>query len=103
MRRILPLLIAAALTGGAAPKSGSISGRVVDAAGTPVTGAKVSLDSGEPKTTGSTGRFAFPNLAAGHYDIRVEAESFEPVRQRFVVNANTDTAIEIRLHPRRRR
>ncbi|HJT18113.1 MAG TPA: carboxypeptidase-like regulatory domain-containing protein [Thermoanaerobaculia bacterium] len=93
--------IIAAVSVAAAPRSGSISGRVVDNNDKPLAGAHVSLNSGEPKTTGSTGRFAFPNLAPGHYDVSVERDGFDSTRQRFEVKANSDTAIEIKLRVRR--
>ena len=87
-----------ALTVSAAPRSGSISGRVVGPAGAPVAHARVTITGSDATmTTGESGRFAFPHLAPGHYDVSAEADGFTPARKRVDVKANTDVAVELQL------
>ena len=79
-------------------RPGSISGVVLGPDRKPVKDARISISgSGEVKTTGDNGRFAFLNLSAGHYDVMAEAPGFESFRNRYVVRAGDDTAIELKL------
>ena len=87
-----------ALTVTAAPRSGSISGRVVGPSGAAVAHARVTITGSDAAmTTGETGRFAFPHLAPGHYDVSAEADGFTSARKRVDVKANTDVAVELQL------
>ncbi len=54
-----------------------IGGRVVDATGTPVGGARVESSGGTAVVTGADGRFSVGGLAAGPHDLRVTATGFE--------------------------
>lgn len=75
---VLSLLIPALL--GAAPESGSVTGRVLDALGGDVSGAQVVLRrdgvSAEETTSGDRGRFTFDAVASGRYRLDVRAPGF---------------------------
>jgi OOP family OmpA-OmpF porin len=60
------------------PKLGSLRGRVLDAQGKPVAGAKIALSGPAPVTLDSdtSGGFAQDSLPAGQYEARVEASGF---------------------------
>ena len=62
-------------------QNATLSGEVTDPSGAVVAGAAVSIASSEQQftakvTTGNDGRFAFPNLVPGTYELRVTAEGF---------------------------
>ena len=62
--------------------TGTIRGRVLDEAGSPVAGARVTaenLGTGTVRNTssGTDGSFALPSLAVGLYEVRAEAEGFK--------------------------
>src|SRR5207248_2133445 len=90
MRQYLPLLvvnflIAAAMTYGQVT-SGAIIGSVQDPATAVVTNAKVTLRNLETNATrtvntGSDGRFRFPQLPVGSYQISAEAPGFAKYEQ----------------------
>ena len=83
--------------------NGSIRGRVVDQAGTPVAKASVKIDSattGLTRTdeTGEDGYYGFPNLPLGAYTVAVQKDGFES--QRFtgiVLDAGVDATINAQL------
>jgi OOP family OmpA-OmpF porin len=62
----------------ALPKLGSLRGRVLDAQGKPVAGAKIALSGPAPATLESdaSGGFAQDSLPAGQYEARVDASGF---------------------------
>jgi hypothetical protein len=66
-----------------AQEMASVSGVVLDATGTPVVAAQVSLIEGEDTTlrtltSGLRGEFTFASVPAGSYRVRVEATGFTP-------------------------
>jgi len=81
--------------------SGSVGGTVTDEAGTPVSGATVTLtsdDQGFTRTTtsGANGAFRFVSLPAGAYTINVAAEgkdAFTANDVRVVASQNADLAV----------
>jgi hypothetical protein len=83
----------------AAP-TGSLSGVVVGPDKRPIAGVHLTLTGMGPDrkfTTSEDGRFAFPNLKPGHYDVIAEKAGYEEFRNRYVVDANSDKAITVRL------
>ena len=65
-----------------AQEAGTLSGQVVDTLGARVAGASVTLtrdgaQAGESKSN-AEGVFAFPNLAAGRYQVTATAQGFQP-------------------------
>ena len=74
--------------------TGGIRGVVTDASGYPVSGATVTVTSGQGAktfTTDSSGRFYAPFLTPGSYAVKVELSGFTPVEQREVLNPQTAT------------
>ena len=64
----------------------SIAGRVLDALQNPVSGASVSAQHVETAlvravVTDAAGRFVFPSLPPGHYELRAEADGFQRLVQ----------------------
>ncbi len=75
-------------------QKGSLYGVVKTKAGSPVPGAVVSLiGSGryQPVFTDQQGRFKFPNLPPGEYDLIVELESFDTKEDKVMINPNRNT------------
>lgn len=91
-RSCLALIVAAAVCAAAAPRtvvaqewrgSSRISGKVVDADGSPVPGAEVRLywgsyDEGPVDTTDENGRWAVAGLARGRWHLRITAQGYAP-------------------------
>jgi Fe(3+) dicitrate transport protein len=77
---------------------GSISGRIVDASGLPVTGALVGLDdASETARSGQDGRFAFPRLPSGTLELQVTAAGHAPRAVAVVVRPGATTEVEVTL------
>ena len=109
MRRLL--FTAAALLAISAPFlsaqtqaiNGTIRGRVIDPAGSPIPGAKVeanSPDTGFTRAfeTPEDGYFVFPNLPLGSWTVTVKKEGFETLRSAgIVINAGTQAEINAKL------
>jgi Carboxypeptidase regulatory-like domain len=77
------LLVLAGTT--AYAQTGNITGRVLDASGGGVAGAKVSATETETAVTRTAstdagGLYSIPNLNAGHYDVAVEKKGFSTLR-----------------------
>ncbi|HTS30174.1 MAG TPA: carboxypeptidase-like regulatory domain-containing protein [Bryobacteraceae bacterium] len=87
---LLPLLALAQIT------VGTMSGRIVDASGAVVVGAKVDLISETQNTrttavlTNAEGDYVIPNLAPDTYTIEVSAPSFKTLRRRGIVVTGGD-------------
>jgi hypothetical protein len=66
------------------PAPGSISGTVVDQSGAVVTGAQVTLSTGEAQSssqqvlTGDNGQFSFANVAPGAFHLAITSPGFAP-------------------------
>ena len=87
------------------PGPGAVTGRVVDTAGNPISGAKVFFSSGSPATvaatatTDATGAYTIAALAAGTYNVTASATGFgssAPISV-VVVGATTTTVPDITL------
>jgi protocatechuate 3,4-dioxygenase beta subunit len=81
---------------------GSIAGRVVDAAGRPVTGASVAVTGGSQPhrdiaaVTSDDGRFHFGRMLPGAYRLAARARQSQQSAE-VVVAPDTEVAVEIRL------
>jgi len=75
------------------PTSGSLSGRVLDAAtGEPVPGAQLSGPSGAAATADAEGRYTLAHVPAGLVDISIEAQGFPTQTRTAVVDADLSAA-----------
>jgi hypothetical protein len=86
LARTLRITAFASLASAAAAEAGSISGRVIDGARSPVPGARASLltpQQGVVATvqTETDGSFGFRNLAPGRYELVVSLAGFETSRK----------------------
>ncbi|MBV9300978.1 MAG: TonB-dependent receptor [Acidobacteriaceae bacterium] len=85
------------------PLTGNLLGSVVDASGTPQMGASVQLFNRYERLIAKTlttpdGRFAFADLPADLYTVRVSLASFLPAsRDKIAVKAGTDSLLQIHL------
>ena len=83
--------------------TGSVRGVVQDASGTPLPGITVTATSdaliGGPRTavTDDQGRFRFPALAVGTYNIRAEHEGFNPAETRTYVGIGAEVVTNFDL------
>jgi outer membrane receptor protein involved in Fe transport len=79
----LTVLPPTAVAQAATAATGSITGTVASAGGSPVAGARVALQGPAPQTTASdaNGRFAFANVLPGTYTIVVTKSGFSPTQQ----------------------
>jgi len=80
----------------------SVSGRVTDPQGAVVAGAAVTIRQTETNvaatgTTDASGRFRFPYLRVGPYELSVTAAGFEPALQPLILNAGAAFEIPISL------
>ncbi len=99
------VLTAVSLPLAAAPRSGKISGVVVDSTGTPQMGATVSIAPEQMRGSGPAelltndrGRFVSANLLPGLYSVRVTLAGFLPfMEQHIQVNDQRTTLVEIQL------
>ncbi|MGC2659874.1 MAG: carboxypeptidase regulatory-like domain-containing protein [Bryobacteraceae bacterium] len=106
LRKPLVLLFlgaaAAAMYGQQTVNNASVSGRVTDASGGVVQGAVVTahqLDTGIVSTAGTDrdGRFRFPYLPVGTYEITVHDQGFADSSQQLTLAAGSDFALLISL------
>jgi protocatechuate 3,4-dioxygenase beta subunit len=91
------MLVAQAICG----TTGSISGLIKDAAGSPVAGARITLtNSGtgikQNVTSGRNGSYRFPNVLPGDYELQTEAKNFKPQSRKGLV-VHVDGAIRINV------
>jgi hypothetical protein len=82
--------------------SATVGGRITDAQGGAVPGATVTARQTETgvsagSTTDNAGRFRFPYLRVGPYDLLVSAPGFDPWRQTLVLNAGAAFEIPVEL------
>jgi iron complex outermembrane recepter protein len=98
-----PLLLALALTGPSAAGSAhalapyEISGTVTDTSGSPLADARVVLvELHRAASTESDGRFSFPSVAPGVYQLSVSAIGFAPVVERITVS-DDNVSLQVRL------
>ena len=78
-----------------------LQGTVVDPAGGPVPGAAVELLSGTrvaaKVVSAGDGSFKFPDLAPGHYEVRVTLAGFRQTRMAVTVGSTAPAPVRIRL------
>ena len=79
-------ILCGVLAAGQGETTSAIAGQVFDAGGGAITSAKVVLRGAEngairTATTDAAGRFNFPQLVPGSYDVSVEADGFAPQRR----------------------
>jgi protocatechuate 3,4-dioxygenase beta subunit len=107
---VLTLLAAWTLCAAAAPQSsgeGTVGGQVVGTDGKAVGGARVTLqpsDGRAPKTseTNSQGRFWFPSLSTGLYDVRAYSKGRESDWHRNVwVERGKQSNVTLHLRPKK--
>ena len=85
-----------------ADTTGKMTGRVTDADGAPLPGVTVTTQSpaqiGGPRVeiTDADGRFMFPNLAPGEYQLQAELDGFTPVEQAGIV-VRLDRAAQLEI------
>ena len=87
---------------------GSIRGKVLDASGGVIAGAKVSAKSeatGQTRetTTGSDGAYVLAELPAGEYTVTAEWAGLSPVAENVIVNVGLDTRADFDLTKVQRR
>ncbi|MDX2019013.1 MAG: TonB family protein [Deltaproteobacteria bacterium] len=93
----------AAIPNSTAPKSFALAGRVMDEAGRPVAGARVSL-AGQNSwvSTASDGRFELRELSTGPYEVAARHADYVPVRSQVFVGPERENAIALVLRRKRR-
>src|SRR5579872_7041982 len=84
---------------------GSIRGKVDDASGGVVVGAKVRVKNGatgqsRETATGSDGEYVLSELPAGGYELTIDAPGFEAAVVHAAVNVGADTRADVRLEVR---
>ncbi|HEX2222921.1 MAG TPA: TonB-dependent receptor [Thermoanaerobaculia bacterium] len=105
--RAVAVAMALLLAGGIAfaqSQTGSLFGTVVDDGGTPLPGVTVTLSgaAGVPnvQVTDTLGRFRYPTLGPGSYNLKAELQGFSPVEYPNIsINIARNTAIEITMNP----
>src|SRR5258707_4170113 len=99
----LQVILLAGLTATAQQITGSIRGTVVDPSGAVVQGASVSAKQTETgltrtATTGHDGVYVLLELPVGHYQLQVEAKSFQKyVQEGITLNVNETATVPIHL------
>ncbi|HUP53001.1 MAG TPA: TonB-dependent receptor [Longimicrobiales bacterium] len=77
---------------------GSISGRLVDDTGVPVSGGVIGLDrASETARSDDSGIFTFPRLPPGAYELQVTAAGYAPRAFDIVVRPGATTEVEVGL------
>lgn len=101
---LLAILPPAGARGGK-PGTGTFAGTVVDASGAPVSGARVTLqgaDGTSPQATetNSRGRFFFPQLVHGYYDVRAYSDgAWSAWLHNIEVKTGKQTDVKLRIVP----
>ncbi len=80
----------------------SIRGKIMDAAGQPVTGAALNLTREETNesrvsTSNTEGEYAFSLLPPGVYSLRVEQSGFKKSKHRITIEVNQDARVDVSL------
>ena len=96
------VLLAGSLAAQQAPNSASISGKVHHPGGAPVAGVIVTVanlerNQTQTATTDRQGRFRFPVLAVGDYQLDLKVEGFAPWQQRIRLSVGTALELPITL------
>ena len=82
-----------------AASGGSLAGTLTDSSGSVVPGAKITLTNAALKsefkaTSDGKGYYSFPNLAVGHYDLKIDAAGFGSQKKTDVV-IDADSAVKV--------
>jgi hypothetical protein len=82
--------------------SGTLSGKVEDARGAVVNGASITAVHLETKqqhtaTSDDEGRYRFPYLRTGSYDLRIDAQGFSTITKQLVVSVGQSIDLPIKL------
>src|SRR5262245_2109292 len=102
---LLTLMVGAAWQANAQATSGSISGIVSDErqgviANAAVTARNVGTNESRVTTSDSDGRYRFPNLTIGNYEITVQTKGFaKTVRSGVELLLNQDAVVNVSLKP----
>ena len=98
---VLAVLLSLAMPLGAQLQTGSLFGIVSDPQGTPLPGATVTLSGGgapQVQTTDENGRFRFPGLPPGPYDLEARLDGFSPVDYSgLLISVGRNTEIQVAL------
>src|SRR5688572_23850499 len=90
---------------GAQATDRALDGMVLDQQGLPIVGARITVTpqegSAARSVTSGSDRFRLDGLAAGTYDVRVEAAGFEPQELTADLRTQALASIEVRLQPAR--
>jgi hypothetical protein len=82
------------------PSVGTIAGKVTDATTTsPISGAAVSVDSGEPATTGSDGSYSFTSVPTGTHTVTATATGYASANKQADVKSGASTTVDFALQP----
>jgi Carboxypeptidase regulatory-like domain len=106
MKRSLTTWLCAGLLSGtiAAQTTGTISGTVSDRSGAVLAGAIVELQNAatleaRTATTNSAGKYAFPSVAPGNYDLRFSYTGFTNLVQHLTLHVTDRLAVDAVLQP----
>jgi len=106
MKRSLMSWLCAGLLSGtiAAQTTGTISGTVSDRSGAVLAGATVELQNAatleaRTATTNGAGKYAFPSVAPGNYDLRFSYKGFANVLQHLTLHVTDRLAVDAELQP----
>jgi TonB-linked SusC/RagA family outer membrane protein len=84
----------------AAQQTGTVTGRIVDAAGGPLPGANVVLENTDRGTSADRdGRFEIDGVEPGTYTLRVSFVGFLPSTRQVSVEAGETTTVDVTLRP----
>jgi hypothetical protein len=97
------LLLAAGGSALAQLQTGALFGTVVDDQGNPLPGVTVTLTgptTPQVQETNAQGRFRFPTLSPGTYDLKTELEGYSPIDYpNVVINVGRNTEVEVTMNP----
>jgi len=99
------LMLGAASVGNAKTSLGTLAGTVLDSKGSPVAGASVTIQTSDGRlphatTTNAQGRFYFPQLIHGLYDVRAYYNGlWSDWKRNTAVKTGKQTSVTLRLAP----
>jgi len=112
MKRVAVILLVCLVTGiiaaGQEHGMGTLAGTVLNASGKPVAGASVTMENATGEgphatTTNAQGRFFFPELVHGYYDVRATHHgAISDWRHNVEVRTGKQTDVTLRLRAPRR-
>ena len=82
--------------------SGTLSGRIEDTSGAVVSGANITVTNLETNqrlttNTDAEGRYRFPYLRTGGYDVHIEAAGFAPITKQFTLSVGQSLELPLKL------